>query len=254
MASSCRYGALTDEMIRDRIVIGVRDKATKLRLLKEEELDLNKALSVCRSNEAASKQLNFMKQEEIQTDEQVNAVDSQTKRPDKRNKKRKTKDGKNGKVSKGAKKNCSRCWGTKQHRKEECKSYGQTCHLCSKPNLLHLFVALKTKQTGGKTVHRGHNSVKQANEETDTSDNEMTDTEDPLFKIEEVSSVKTPSKQFNAKIVHNTESECQLDTGATCNVMSLHDLDVINKFKQEIHHWEKWSSGYLTVLSWSPVV
>jgi len=30
MALSCKYGALTDEMIRDRIVIGVRNKATKL--------------------------------------------------------------------------------------------------------------------------------------------------------------------------------------------------------------------------------
>ena len=63
---------------------------------------------ICRSNEAASKQLNFMKQEEIQTDKQVNGVHSQTKRSDKQNKKKKdTIDGKNGKVSKGAKKNCS---------------------------------------------------------------------------------------------------------------------------------------------------
>ena len=38
MASSYKYGELTDEMIRDRIVIGVRDKATKLRVFKEEEL------------------------------------------------------------------------------------------------------------------------------------------------------------------------------------------------------------------------
>ena len=118
MALSCKYGALTDEMIRDRIVIGVRDKDSKLRLLKEDELDLNKALSICRSNEAASKQLKFMKQEEIQTDEQVNAVDSQAKRLDKWHKQKKdTKYGKNGKATKGAKKNCSRCGATKQHRK-----------------------------------------------------------------------------------------------------------------------------------------
>ena len=72
-------------------------------------------------------------------------------------------------------------------------------------------------------MHREHNSVKQVTEETDTSDDEITDTEDPLFKIEEVSSVETPSKQpnkrgFNAKIIfsdpeelYNTELECQLD-------------------------------------------
>ena len=44
-------------------------------------------------------------------------------------------------------------------------------------------------------MHRGHNSVKQVTEETDTSDDEMTDTEDPLFKIEEVSSVKIDAGQ-----------------------------------------------------------
>ena len=240
MASSCKYGALTDEMIRDRIVIGVRDKASKLRLLKEDELDLNKALSICRSNEAASKQLKFMKQEEIQTDEQVNAVDSQAKRLDKWHKQKKdTKYGKNGKATKGTKKNCSRCGATKQHRKEECKAYGQTCHLCSKPNHFASVCRFKNKPAGGKTVSRGHKSVKQVTEETDTSndsDDDLTDDEDPLFKIEEVSSVKTAGKQLNAKIIfsdteelYNTELECQLDTGATCNVMSLHDLAIISQ-------------------------
>ena len=240
MASSCKYGALTDEMIRDRIVIGVRDKASKLRLLKQDELDLNKALSICRSNEAASKQLKFMKQEEIQTDEQVNTVDSQAKRLDKRHKQKKdAKYGKNGKATKGTKKNCSRCGATKQHRKEECKAYGQTCHLCSKPNHFASVCRFKNKPAGGKTVSRGHKSVKQVTEETDTSndsDDDLTDDEDPLFKIEEVSSVKTAGKQLNAKIIfsdteelYNTELECQLDTGATCNVMSLHDLAVISQ-------------------------
>ena len=69
-------------------------------------------------------------------------------------------------------------------------------------------------------MQRG-NSVKQVTEETDKSDDEVTDTEERLSKIEGVSSVKTPGKQFNAKIVfsdpeelYNTELECQLDTGA----------------------------------------
>ena len=66
MASSCKYGTLTDDMIRDRIVIGVRDRATKLRVLKEEELDRNKVFSICWSYEGASaKRLNLRKQKEI---------------------------------------------------------------------------------------------------------------------------------------------------------------------------------------------
>ena len=69
------------------------------------------------------------------------------------------------------------------------------------------------------------------------SEDEVTDSEDLLlFKIEEVSSVKTPGKQFNAKMIfsdteelYHTELECQLDTGTTCNVMGLRDLAVINQ-------------------------
>jgi len=40
--------------------------------------------------------------------------------------------------------------------------------------------------------------VQQVTEETDTSEDEVTDNEDPLFHIEQDSSVKTPGKQFNA--------------------------------------------------------
>ena len=62
-AASCNFGSLTDELIRDRLVLGIRDQATKLRLLKEEKLDLNKAVSMCRASEIASKQLKSMKKE-----------------------------------------------------------------------------------------------------------------------------------------------------------------------------------------------
>ena len=71
-ASSCKFGTLTDEMIRDRIVIGLQDKNTKLRLLKEEDLDLNKTVNICRASEIASRQLKSMKLG--QTSEQVKYI------------------------------------------------------------------------------------------------------------------------------------------------------------------------------------
>ena len=59
-AATCEFGTLTDELIRDRLVLGILDESTKLRLLKEDKLDLNKALHICRSNEIASSQLKAM--------------------------------------------------------------------------------------------------------------------------------------------------------------------------------------------------
>ena len=61
-AATCEFGTLTDELmiIRDRLVLRIRDESTQLRLLKEDKLDLNKALHICRSNEIASSQLQAM--------------------------------------------------------------------------------------------------------------------------------------------------------------------------------------------------
>ena len=50
-------------MIRNRLVIGVNDKRTKGRLLREEALTLNKAIEMCRSSEITSKQLKRMEKE-----------------------------------------------------------------------------------------------------------------------------------------------------------------------------------------------
>ena len=41
LASSCQFGTLTEEMIRDRLVIGIQDTGTKARLLREKDLSLH---------------------------------------------------------------------------------------------------------------------------------------------------------------------------------------------------------------------
>ena len=61
LASSCEFGALTEELIRDKLVLGIKDQSTKLRLLKEDKLTLDKAINICRSSEIANIQLKSMK-------------------------------------------------------------------------------------------------------------------------------------------------------------------------------------------------
>ena len=146
------YDALTDEMIRNRIVIGIQDKGTKERLLKKENLDKDKTLSICKSNEAATKQLEFMKQDQSLTNEHVNAVGSQAKRPNGKWSRDRTKDPKD---TKNTKKNCSRCGWPKKHKKEERKAYSQTCLVCLKPNHFASVCRQKNKPTWEKTTHKG---------------------------------------------------------------------------------------------------
>ena len=57
LASTCAYGALCDELIRDRLVIGIKSHEVRERLLREKALTLNTALDIIRAAETASDQL-----------------------------------------------------------------------------------------------------------------------------------------------------------------------------------------------------
>ena len=52
LAASCDFGSLTDELIRDRLVMGVRDKELKERLLGQKGLSLMKAIEMKKSTKS----------------------------------------------------------------------------------------------------------------------------------------------------------------------------------------------------------
>ncbi|KAI8506116.1 hypothetical protein Bbelb_164690 [Branchiostoma belcheri] len=57
LISTCDYGELKDEMLRDRIVLGIRDNKVRTRLLKKKNLTLQDALDECKTNETTSRQI-----------------------------------------------------------------------------------------------------------------------------------------------------------------------------------------------------
>ena len=57
LASSCEFGTLTEKFIRDRLVIGLIDTATKENLLRKKSHTLDKAIDNARANKITSKQL-----------------------------------------------------------------------------------------------------------------------------------------------------------------------------------------------------
>ncbi|KAK3766160.1 hypothetical protein RRG08_005207 [Elysia crispata] len=68
LAKQCKFENLEEDMIRDRIVVGVRRPEVKDRLLREADLTLEKAMSICRADEESRKGLNL-----------INTPDSTTK-------------------------------------------------------------------------------------------------------------------------------------------------------------------------------
>ncbi len=113
-AKDCEFGQLTDSLIRDRIVYGVTNNQARARLLREPDLSLNKAVDICRTNEATQSYLKALHEENEVTVNKLSKM-KLTKKP------------KDSSVSERSE--CSKC-GYK-HEACKCSAYGQTCKECS---------------------------------------------------------------------------------------------------------------------------
>ena len=62
LAQTCGFcDCLKDSLIRDRMVLGIRDTSTRKRLLQEAKLTLQKCINICQGNEATANQMKELK-------------------------------------------------------------------------------------------------------------------------------------------------------------------------------------------------
>ena len=61
-AQTCQFDTLRDSMIRDRIVLGVWSQRVRERLLREDDLDLGKAVKICQASEVTERQIETLSQ------------------------------------------------------------------------------------------------------------------------------------------------------------------------------------------------
>lgn len=202
-ASSCEYRALKDELIRDRLVLGVASEGTRRRLLRERELTLQTATEICRLAELTERHIRVMAPP-VQTDN-VNAADRQSER---RAFQRKTPP-----AEREPQWSCKYCGGGHKRGREQCPAYGKTCRICGIPN--HF---AKVCQAGSRS-----DKIKKVNLlEDDDQRKEDSDTDDRLFQVTEcVNTAKAQQgrKWFVNLSLNKKRQQCQLDTGSTCNVM-----------------------------------
>ena len=128
LAASCDFGNLRDSLIKDRIVCGILEHSVKERLLREPDLDLNKALQICRASELSKQQVKSI-------GSAPSAVHALNKRRVKGYNKSKIvkKEEKpfNPRFNASSNK-CGKCG--KIHEKNKCPAFGRTCHKCQKNN------------------------------------------------------------------------------------------------------------------------
>ena len=218
LAASCEYGALTDELIRDRLVIGLKNQGDKV--------DLKKAIQMCASSEIASQQIKTIISAGDNKTEDVTKL-SEKKFPH-RSRSKKRDGGRSSNLEKKLEKKksessfeptCKYCGREQRHeRRTECPAFKKTCSKCQKKG--HF-----------ASVCRSSKKIQQFEEDEDDSPDES------CLQVETVSIVQTKAKQWladisffkSAKEDFTTTLACQLDTGATCNVIGLDDLSAITQ-------------------------
>ncbi|GLV46158.1 hypothetical protein CBL_02874 [Carabus blaptoides fortunei] len=82
-ASKCEFGNLLNEMLKDKIVFGIKSYQVREKLLTEDNLDLTKATTICKTSEQASKQLDEIKmKQDTKLKNRVNAVEESSNSED----------------------------------------------------------------------------------------------------------------------------------------------------------------------------
>ena len=190
IAEGCEFDKITpDEILRDRLVFGIRDSKVRERLLRETKLTLQRTDEICRASESMQKQMKVVGEK---SDVPVNAVSKgkfQYKKKDKSN------------VANKQTKECGNC-GQRHDmsRKENCPAHLKECRKCGK--LSHF--ARKCRSS------KRDNRVKAIVE--DSSGDEC---------LGVTSSGLDDSQPVTLKLESGNYLRFQPDTGAQCNTIPL---------------------------------
>lgn len=151
-------------MIRDRIVMGVEDKGTQEKLLRESDLTLDKAIDFCRAIEASRSQSKILQNEAtVSTIKRRIIVDMEKER----------------------KIQCIFC-GFK-HIRGKCPAYGKTCDLCHGNN--HFAAVCKKRERKLKQKKKKVNQLEAEEIEDETNQKDSSDESSELSDQFFISSV-----------------------------------------------------------------
>lgn len=195
LSQTCEFGTMADRMIRDRIVLGIRDKMLQERLLRIEDLNLQKAVDCCRTAEISKLQAKNLQGEKPEIDSLRKKVHQKFNK------------------SKGKEMttifDCRRC-GMK-HGPRECPAYGKKCKKCGKLN--HFAIGCKVKK------------IKELTEQI----NVESASKESSFCIDQVEIANINSRWFEMIQINESNVKVKLDTGADVNVLP---LNIYNKVKK----------------------
>lgn len=205
-----------DEMVRDRIVIGLRETVSKEKLMREPSLTLTKAINFCRATETSKDQVKTLDNES-----RLDAVRASTSRIESRTFNKPVCD-------KDPTKPCKSC-GYKHKFENKCPAAGKTCAKCQGRD--H-FAKVCPNKSERNDSHRNKVYKKKVNCVGKESSSESTEESDHEFYISAINS--SGRSKSNTETMWTKEIwikgkpiTFKLDTGAEVSTLPLNVLKKI---------------------------
>ena len=188
-----------------------RAEAVRRRLLREKKLTLASAIEICRAAELTVMSLKAMTHD--RPPETVHAADSRRPRAAPRQTRHDRFQNQPPGASEGT--TCRFCGNIHRRGRELCPAYGKNCRYCGTANY---FAKICMKK--GQTTRQFNTADTEYPEDMSPSD-----TEAHIYTAQSIGAVQGCGKKWFVNIKINGGSQrCQLDSGATCDVMSITDM------------------------------
>ncbi|CAC5398917.1 unnamed protein product [Mytilus coruscus] len=194
ISEHCDYKATLDDMLRDRLVCGIKEDRIQRRLLAEPGLTFKKAMEVATAMEMAAKNAH---DKQVQEPKQVHKVTIRNEE-------------------------CYRCGGS--HNATDCKWKDANCYVCDKKGHLAKKCRNKGKQNPKENpkfkqqTQQGKVYPKQRPTKTHFVEEDSDDMED-TYTMYQLEGTKRKPYLVSVKL-SNTEINMEIDTGASVSVIS----------------------------------
>lgn len=202
LIKNCQYGEIEEELLLDRIIVSIKDVKLRHRLWENREVTLESAINQCRAAELTEKQL---KQLDNSVMEEIDVKKIRKNIPDEIKRQRTPRD----------RNKCTFCGYFHDYTRGKCPAIGQICRKCNKKNHFEKMCR----------ENKSYRDVKKM-EYDSFSDSESSEI-DEILKIGD--NVITSELFFITNKCQLSLVKCQLDTGASCNVIGIENYRDIMK-------------------------
>lgn len=209
LSSSCEFTNVS-EMVRDRIVLGIADSKLQEKLLKMENIEIEKIILECRIYEKQKEQVKAVQESKKSVDVVKKNCEnnSEGENIDFINKEKKGK--KIQKKINNYNEKCTRCF--KVHKINNCPAFGKICNKCKKLN--HFSIAC-----------RSNINVNALNQNDSDSSNLSCD----FALTDSIDSQNIKDIWYHNIMIENHSVKFKLDTGSDANIIPISKLKEILK-------------------------